>query len=129
MRNCKCECAYLSIIIGIIAGVIIGVLYSMGFVPTTITLLAYLAIGVLGVLLSPIYASNTICPGNESCFCSFRRTILIAAAGSIITAAAGLIVAGVASIIITAIVIAIATFFTAMLIVSVICLARCLCDR
>ncbi len=126
--NCKFECAYLSIIIGIISGVILGVLYSLGFVSTGIIFWVYLAIGVSGVLLSPIYASKGSCQGLDKCFCNYRKILLTAASGTIITAAAGLIVSALTSTIATAVVLGLATFFTVMFIVSVICLASCLCN-
>jgi hypothetical protein len=115
------------VIIGIILGVILGVLYSFGFVATGIIFWVYLAIGVAGVFLSPIYAANNSCRGNERCFCNFRRLILVASVGTIITAAAGLIVAAIAPMIVTAIVLGLTTFFAVMLLVLIICLARCLC--
>ena len=127
MTCCKCECAYLSVIIGIVLGVILGVLYALGFVATGIIFWVYLAIGVAGVFLSPIYAANNSCRGNERCFCNYRRLILVASVGTIIAAAVGLIVEAIAGVIVVAIILALATFFAVMLLVLIICLARCLC--
>ena len=77
MSCCRNECAYLAVIIGIIAGVILGVLYSLGFVATGIIFWAYLAIGIAGVFLSPIYAflDNVCREGN--CFCSNKIILLL----------------------------------------------------
>ncbi len=127
MTCCRCECAYLSVIIGIIFGVILGVLYAFGFVATGIIFGVYLAIGIAGVFLSPIYAANNSCRGNERCFCNYRRLILVASVGTIIAAAAGLIFAAIAPAIVTSIILGITTFFAVMLLVLIICLARCLC--
>lgn len=128
MNCCRCECAYLSVIIGIIAGVLLGVLYALGFVATGIIFWVYLAIGLAGVFLAPIYAANGSCQIGEKCFCEYRRILLATSGGAILTAAVGLIVSALGSIIATAIVLGIATFFAVALLVSVICLAKCLCN-
>ena len=128
--NCsRCECGYLAVIIGIIAGVALGALYSLGFVATGIIFWALLAIGVLGVFLAPVYAGSDTCLNGDRCFCSYRKILLVAAVGAILTAAAGLIIVAFVSVVATAIVLGLATFFSAMLLVSTICLARCLCNR
>lgn len=129
MSCSRYECAYLAIIIGIIAGVILGVLYSLGFVATGIIFWAYLAIGLAGVFLSPIYGFlNNMCGGSR-CFCSSRVILLVATVGTIITAAIGFIVASVASTTVVAIVVGLATFFVVMLIVAILCVARCICEQ
>ena len=127
--NCRCECAYLSVIIGIIAGVILGALYALGFVATGIIFWVFLAIGLAGVFLAPLYAANDSCINGDRCFCTYRRILFAAAIGAILTAAAGLIVAALTSTIATAIVLGLATFFSVTLVGSLVCLARCLCNR
>lgn len=127
MSCCKCECAYLAVIIGIIAGVILGVLFSLGFVATGIIFWAYLAIGLAGVFLSPIYAFLDNTCGEGKCFCGNKVILLIAAVGTIIAAAVGLIVAGIASTVVLSIIIGIATFFVVTLTVAIICVTRCIC--
>ena len=128
--NCsRCECGYLAVIAGIIAGVTLGVLYSLGFIATGIIFWALLAIGVLGVFLAPIYAGGDGCPNGDRCFCRYRRLLVASAVGTIITAAAGLIIEALTSAIATAVVLGLATFFAVVLIASIICLARCLCNR
>ena len=127
MNCCRCECAYLSVIIGIIAGVIIGALYALGFVATGIIFWALLAIGVAGIFLTPIYAASNVYQGGERCFCNYRKVLLTASVGTVVTAAAGLIVAGLTSTIATAMLLGLATFFAVMLLVVVICLSRCMC--
>ena len=129
MNCCRCDCGYLAVIIGIIAGVVLGVLYSLGFVATGIIFWVLLAVGLAGVFLAPIYAGSDTCINGDRCFCSYRRLLLVAAVGAIVTAAAGLIIAALASTIATAIVLGLATFFSVMLVASVVCLARCLCNR
>jgi len=127
MSCCKSECAYLAVIIGIIAGVILGVLYSLGFVATGFIFWAYLAIGIAGVFLSPIYAflDNVCREGN--CFCNNKIILLVAVVGTIITAAVGLIVATIAPVVVLSIVVGLATFFVVMLLVAIICVTRCIC--
>ena len=129
MRCSRCECAYLSIIIGIVAGVLLGVLFALGFVATGIIFWALLAIGILGVFLAPLYAANTACPGAEQCFCNYRKILLATSAGAIVTSAAGLIVAPLGVAVATAIILGLATFFAATQLVSTICLASCLCNN
>lgn len=127
MVYCRCECAYLAVIIGIIAGVLLGVLYGLGIIATGIIFWAFLAIGLAGVFLAPLYAAYGALGGPEKCFCNHRRLLLVAAVGTIIAAVVGLIVAAVAPLTVNAIVLAITTFFATALLVSIICLARCLC--
>ena len=127
MSCCKCECAYLAVIVGIIAGVILGVLYSLGLVATGIIFWAYLALGALGIFLSPIYAFLDKSGGERGCFCSNKIIILLAAIGTIISAAVGLIIAAIASTTVLAIVIGLATFFIVTLLVAIICVTRCIC--
>ncbi len=127
MSCCRNECAYLAVIIGIIAGVILGVLYSLGFVATGIIFWAYLAIGIAGVFLSPIYAFLDKLSGESMCFCSNKVILLVATVGAIITAAVGLIVAAIAPVVVLSIVVGLATFFVVMLLVAIICVARCIC--
>lgn len=126
---CKNECTCLSIIIGIIAGVILGILFALGFVATGIIFWAYLAIGVAGVFLLPVYAANNSCRETGQCLCNFRRLFTIASVGAIILSVIGLIVSGIVSIPALAITLGIATLFVVMLLVLVLCLARCLCNE
>ncbi len=128
MLYCKCDCAYLSIIAGIIAGVILGILYSFGFVATGIIFWLYLAIGVAGIFFSPLYAARGMSTETGKCFCTHRRLTLLTSVGTIIAATVGLILAATASTIIIAIILGLATAFTVGLLVSLICLARCVCD-
>lgn len=129
MSCCRNECAYLAVIIGIIAGVILGVLSSFGFVAIGIIFWVYLAIGLAGVFLSPIYAFlDNIC-GEGKCFCGNKVTLLVAVVGTIITAAVGFIAAPIASTVVLAIIVGLATFFAVMLTVAIICVTRCICRR
>lgn len=129
MRCCKCECAYLSIIVGIIAGILLGVLYALGFVATGIIFWVLLAIGVAGVFLAPLYGSSSTCTDTEWCFCNHRKILLLSSAGTIVTSAAGLIISALTSVTATAIVLGLAIFFATALLVSTICLASCLCNN
>ncbi len=129
MSCSRCECAYLAVIAGIIAGVALGVLYALGFVATGIIFWAFLAIGLVGVFLAPLYAGSDTCINGDRCFCSYRRLFIVAAVGAIVTAVAGLIVEALGSVVATAIVLGLATFFSVLLVVLLICLARCLCNR
>lgn len=128
MNCCRYNCAYISVIAGIIVGVILGVLYTLGFVSTGILFWAYLAIGVAGVLLAPIYASSISAKGCDKCFCRLRGLYLTAAIGTIVAAAVGLIVSVFAGPVVIAIVVGVATFFTVMQLVSSVCLTECLCN-
>ncbi|MBQ4146230.1 MAG: hypothetical protein IJD36_06370 [Clostridia bacterium] len=128
MCCCKTDCTWLAIITGILVGVLLGVLYSLGFVATGIIFWAYLAIGVLGVLISPVYASETSYGGNNCCFCRFKNLFLTGAVLNIIASAIGLVVAGVASTTIVAIVIGFATLFAVIELVAVICFTNCICN-
>lgn len=128
MFCCKTDCTCLAIIPAILAGVLLGVLYALGFIATGIIFWVYLLIGVLGVLLSPVYASGTSYGGNNCCFCMFRKLFLIGAVGNIIASAVGLVVAGVASTTVVAIVIGLATLFAVIELITAICYTNCLCN-
>ena len=129
MACCKNECACLSIIIGIVAGVILGILYTLGFVSTGIVFWAYIAIGIVGAFISPIYAMNECARESRQCFCGCQKFLLVSIIGTIIVSSIGLIVAAPASTVVVAIVLGVATLFTAMLISGVIFLANCLCNN
>ncbi len=124
----KSNCSFVAVIVGIVAGVILGVLYSLGFVATGILFWSYLAIGVAGVLLSPLYAASASRHGTNRCFCAFGGLLLTAAFGAILAAAIGLLVAGPASTVVVAIVVGVATFFVATLLAAVACFVNCLLD-
>lgn len=128
MLCCKCDCGYLSIIAGIIAGVVLGILYSFGLIATGIIFWTFLAIGLAGVFLAPLYSTRNFSAERDRCFCGHRRLILITSIGTIISAALGLILAPIASAVVVAIVLGFATAFSVALIVALICLARCLCN-
>ena len=123
--QCKCTC--LSTIIAILSGVTLGVLYYLEYVATGIIFWTFLAIGVLAILLLPVYALTKCCD-EDRCFCDYRKLLTIASLGTIITAAIGLLVP-ISFTILTAIVISFATFFAVLLIGSVICFTKCLCKR
>ena len=127
MCNCRNECAYLAVIISIISGVILGTLFALGFISTGLIFWVYLLIGVLGILLTPIYGKKS---GGctESCFCRYRQLITLAGAGAIVFAVVGLVVEFIASITVLAIIIGLATFFAVFLLSTVACLAQCICN-
>ena len=126
MSECKCSCAYISVIVGIIIGVILGVLTAMGMVSTVTIFWVYLAIGVGGIFLTPIYALLNALSSANRCFCGYRRNLLLASIGTIIAAAVGLILAPTASITVLSIVVGISTFFTVSLLGLIVCLALCI---
>ena len=128
MSCCRCECAYLAIITSIVLGVILGVLSAFGLIATGIIFWAYLAIGVLGILASPLYAGINSTGCIERCYCNNRRFLLAASIGAIITAAVGLIVAPIASVTVLAIVVGITTFFAALVLGAVVCISECICN-
>ena len=125
--SCNREnCACVALIVAILAGVAVGILYALGLVPTTVTLWAYLALGALSVLLTPIYAGEE---GNCQCACRYRRWLLAAAVGTILTAAVGLLVIGTVGIVAASILVGIATVFAAFLLGITVCLTNCLCEN
>ena len=126
MHCCRLTCTWLAALIGVLAGVLVGVLYALGFVATGLIFWAYLGIGVLGLLLTPIYATGVSCDGKCGCFARFRTAILVGAIGTIVTAALGLIVAPVAAVLAVAIVLGVATLFAVLLLATLVCLTECL---
>lgn len=128
MCNCRNECAYLAVIISIISGVVLGTLFALGFVSTGLIFWVYLLIGVLGILLTPIYGKNSAGGCTESCFCRYRQLITLAGAGAIVFAVVGLVVEFIASITVLAIIIGLATFFAVFLLSTVACFAQCICN-
>lgn len=128
MNCCRNNCVYLAIIVGILAGVALGVLSALGFVSTGVIYWVYAVIGVLGILLSPLYAQIRERNNGEGCFCYYRRLILTAAIGTIISSVVGLILSGIAGTITLAIVAGVSTLFLGILLVSVLCLSACICS-
>lgn len=127
MNCCKCNCVCLSVISGLVAGIIIGILYTFGFVSPFVASLIGLAIGVIGLFLSPLYALNTSFRGEEHCFCRYRRLILVSALGAIIASVVGLLLSGPAPVFLVAIVLGLVTLFATMLVVALVCLINCMC--
>ena len=123
MDCCGYRCGWLSVIVAILAGVLLGVLYALGTVATGVLFWAYLLFGVLGLLLTPLYAGVQC-----RCFLRNRALLLAAGIGTVVTAAAGLLLAPVAGVVVLGIVVGLATAFVTLLLGAVVCLASCLCD-
>ena len=128
MNSNKCNCYLISAVIGILAGVVLGVLYSLGFVSTGIIFWAYLAFGVLSLLITPLYQGDAL-HGCDKCFCRLRKGLLVYQLGTLLLSAVGLIVAPIASVLVVSIVLGVATFFTVSLIALHVCLANCICSK
>ncbi len=128
MCNCRYECAYLAVIISIISGVVLGVLYALDLVMAGVLFWAYILIGALGILLTPIYGLGNSSDCRESCFCRYRGPITISGAGAIIFAAIGLVVQFIAPVTVFSIIIGVATFFAVLLISLIACFANCICE-
>ena len=125
MNCCRYQCGYVALIIAILAGVALGILYALGFVVAATLFLGCLAVGVIGIFLSPIYAAGC-CGGTERCFASHRRLLQVAAVGTVVAAAVGLIVGAAASTVVVSILVAVATFFAVLLLGALVCLTICL---
>lgn len=129
MNCCRNNCTCAAIILGIIVGVVLGVLYGFGLVPTGIIFWAYLAVGLLGALLAPLYSSSSCSKESRNCFCSLSGLFFTGVIGTIISAIVGLIVAPVAAVVAVAIVLGVATLFTVIELVALVCVARCNCNN
>ena len=128
--SCNREnCACVALIVAILAGVALGILFALGLVPSVAVLRAYLALGALSVLLTPIYAADDAREGNYRCACRYRRWLLVAAVGTILSATVALLVTGIAGVVVAAILVGVATLFAAFLLGITICLTNCLCDN
>lgn len=127
--NCECDCSGNAVIAGIISGIILGVLYYFDLVATGVIFWVYLVFGLLAVLSLPIYGLLGGRLSGNSCYCANRGLLTTAAIGTVIAAAVGLIVSGVGSAVATTVVIAIATFFTALLIGALLCMSKCICEN
>lgn len=127
--NCECDCTGAATVTSIIAGIILGILYYFGFIATGVIFWAYFAFGLLAVLFAPIYGFLSKRYSDNSCYCRYRNILNISAIGTIISAVVGLITVSVASTITVTIVIAIATFFAVLLIGSLVCLTKCICEN
>ena len=90
--------------------------------------LIYLIAGIAGVFLVPLYGILRNCTGESNCFCRFNKVLQIALIGTIITAAAGLIIANIASVSTVAIVLGVSTFFTVLVLGTLLCYTKCICN-
>lgn len=130
MFDCKCECAYISIIAGIIFGVVAAVLYALGFIGIGVLLAVVFFIGIAGIFLLPVYSLLSSSSSTCYCFCSYRRLMTVASIGTLITAFATYVIfRAFESIILTAILVAVSAFFAVLLIGAVICLTKSVCCR
>ncbi len=127
--TCRCNCGYLALLIAIFAGVLAGVLYALGFIAVGVVFWVYLGIGVLGFLLTPLYASGACGAGCSGCFARYRTQLLIAAIGTIVAAVVGLIAAPFVATALVAVILGVATLFAVLLPATLVCLTECLCDR
>ena len=127
--TCRCNCGYTALLIAIFAGVLAGVLYALGFIAVGVVFWAYLGIGVLGLLLTPLYATGACGAGCSRCFARYRTQILVAGIGTVVTAVGGLIAAPFVSTTLVAIILGVATLFTVLLPATLVCLTECLCDE
>lgn len=125
--TCRCNCGYLALLIGIFAGVLAGVLYALGFVALGVVFWAYLALGGLGLLLTPLYAITACGAGRGECFARYRTQILVAAIGTVVAAVVGLILAPIATLVVLAITLGVATLFAVLLPATLVCFTKCLC--
>ena len=124
--NCQRNtCIWLSVIIGIVVGVLFGILYSQGIFPIGIVFWLYLAVGILGLLLCPLYAAR----GHQGCFCHYKALILTAIIGTIISSTVGQILFFTSSTTALAISLSISTFFIFMQSVSLIFLTNFHCNN
>ncbi len=128
MNSNRCNCYLISAIIGILAGVVLGVLYSLGFVLTGIIFWAFLAFGVLSLLVSPLYEGDASY-GCDECFCRLRQGFLVYQIGTLLLSAVGLIIAPFAPVLAVAIILGIATFFAVSLLSLHVCLVNCVCRK
>lgn len=130
MFDCKCDCAYISVIAGIIAGVIVGVLYALGFIEIGIFLTIAFIIGIAGIFFSPIWSLLPFVASSGHCFCSYRRLITVASVGTVITSTATYVVSRAAdSVPLLATAVGISTFFAILLLGTIICLTKTVCCR
>lgn len=127
--TCRCNCGYLALLIGIFAGVLAGVLYALGLIAVGVIFWVYLGIGVLGLLLTPLYATGACGAGCSGCFARYRTQILAAAIGTILAAVVGLIAVPFVSVTVLAIILGVATLFAVLLPATLVCLTECLCDN
>ncbi|MBE6934799.1 MAG: hypothetical protein E7462_07140 [Ruminococcaceae bacterium] len=126
MDCCRLNCGWIAVLVGILAGVVLGILYALGFIATGIIFWAYLGIGVLGLLLTPLYASAAACDGSCRCFARYRGQIFAGLIGTILAAAVGLIVLPLAGVAVIAIVLGVATLFAVLFLATLVCLTECL---
>lgn len=122
------DCLCLTIVLSIIAGVLLGILFGLGFLTAIPVFLIYLITGIAGVFFVPLYAILRNCTGESNCFCRVNKVLQIALIGTIITAAAGLIIASIASVSTVAIVLGISTFFIVLVLGTLLCYAKCICN-
>ena len=124
--SCRCNCGYLALLAGIFAGVVAGILYTLGFVGTGVIFWVYLAVGVLALLLTPLYALTACGTACGRCFLQYRRPIVLAAVATAAAAVLGLILASFATVTVLAIVLGVATLLTVLLLGLLVCLTECL---
>ena len=119
----------LSLAIGLLIGVLIGVLYAFGFVPVVPALVATLAVGLLGIFVSPIYAFTADRGESKRGFCRYRLLLVGSAVGAAVFSVAGLLLLPVATVPVLAVLVGLATFLGASELIAVVGLSyRTDCD-
>lgn len=130
MFGCKCNCAYIAVIVGILFGFLFGILFGLGFLPFLPAIAIGFILGVAGIFFSPIYSLLASRSETCGCFCPYKTMLCIASVGTILSSfvAYVLFTSGV-GLIAVSVVSGIAAFFAAVLITMLICLSRTVCCR
>lgn len=140
MRNCGCKsfcsigCDISSFIISIIVGIIVGVVFSLGLIPSTITLLI-IAIATsavaLGVLVATLIAANNEngCNRISRCICSNGKCVLIGIIGTFLATAIALIIGVAAVTTVAAVFVGIAALFFVFLIINLFSMLFCIINE
>lgn len=127
MCNRDCGCL-LAAVISAFVGIIIGVLFYFDFIPA-ITTTVWIAFGI--AIFALIALISIAAFGNQKvarCICRYGNCLLTGIIGTIIMAIATLAITLTTGNTLTAILIALGGFFTALLIIALICLVDCLID-
>lgn len=122
-----CQCL-LAVVISIIVGIALGTLYAFGFLPlvgvATIGILIFAVIGLVLLTLISVFGGSKV----ARCICGNGNCLLAGIIGTLIF---GIISLAVIELVVTIqgiIVVALLGFFTALYIISLTTLIRCLID-
>lgn len=124
-------CELIGLTVSTILGITVGYLFAVGLIPITINFiriaLVMSVIGLAIVIVSLLSASKISgCKEFYGCICQISKLLLVGSVGTLLTTTiASIFGVGIISLI-TSIIVGLSAFFFILMMISIICIVRCI---